>query len=233
MAGFLLGIKQRQKRILNDQGQSIPVTEIFVPNVYVLDIKTKEVDGYYSVKLGMVYDKKISKPVKGELEKLGLKDNIAVISEFRFDKFLSSSLNLEVTVDKITTLKLADTVIAEKQLLEVESLFKAGDMVDISGVSKGKGFQGVVRRHNFGGGPKTHGQSDRLRAPGSIGPGTTPGRVYKGQKMAGRMGTDRVTVQNLPVVSVEKNKLLVKGLVPGFSGAVLEIRPALKFYTRK
>ncbi|GIW62451.1 MAG: 50S ribosomal protein L3 [Patescibacteria group bacterium] len=234
MPGFILGIKKTQKRVFNDNGQSIPVTEIYVPNLYVIDIKTQESDGYFSIKVGMVYDKKISKPLKGELEKLGIKDNVSVTSEFRLEKFLNSSLGLEVIADKgKSSLKLSDIEIREKQQLELESLFKVGDVVDVSGVSKGKGFQGVVRRFNFGGGPKTHGQSDRLRAPGSIGAGTTPGRVFKGKKMAGRMGGVRVTVQNLPIVSVGKNSLVLKGLIPGYKGSVVQVRPALKFYTRK
>jgi large subunit ribosomal protein L3 len=110
------------------------------------------------------------------------------------------------------------------------ALFQAGQKVDISGNSKGRGFAGVVKRHHFRGGPKTHGQSDRHRAPGSIGAGTTPGRVWKGQKMAGRMGGKRVTVQNLEVVEVlaDKNLILVKGSVPGARNGLLQIRRAVK-----
>jgi large subunit ribosomal protein L3 len=109
-------------------------------------------------------------------------------------------------------------------------MFAPGDFVDIAGVSKGKGFAGVMKRHNFRGGPRTHGQSDRARHPGSIGPGSTPGRVFKGTKMAGRMGNDRVTVQNLRVVSVdpERNLLLVKGAVPGPTEGMLIVRKAKK-----
>jgi large subunit ribosomal protein L3 len=109
-------------------------------------------------------------------------------------------------------------------------IFKPGDIIDIAGVSKGKGFQGVVKRHGFRGGPRTHGQSDRLRAPGSIGAGTTPGRVYKGTRMAGRMGNERVTVQNLRVVQVdeERNLLVVRGSVPGANEGLLMIRRAVK-----
>jgi large subunit ribosomal protein L3 len=102
--------------------------------------------------------------------------------------------------------------------------FNIGDKVDISGTSKGKGFQGVVKRHHFAGGPRTHGQSDRERAPGSIGQTTTPGRVYKGKRMAGRMGSKRVTIKNLEVIKVDKNGLIVKGLVPGAIDSLLEIK---------
>ncbi len=102
-------------------------------------------------------------------------------------------------------------------------VFKKGDLVKVSGTSKGKGFQGVVKRHHFAGGPKTHGQSDRERAPGSIGSTTTPGRVYKGKRMAGRMGGERVTVRNLEIVEVKDDGIVVKGLVPGAKKGLLEI----------
>lgn len=101
--------------------------------------------------------------------------------------------------------------------------FKAGDMVTITGTSKGKGFQGVVKRHGFAGGPKTHGQSDRWRAPGSAGQSTTPGRIYKGKRMAGRMGSDRITVQNLKVIKVDETGITVKGVVPGHTHGLIEI----------
>jgi large subunit ribosomal protein L3 len=109
-------------------------------------------------------------------------------------------------------------------------MFASGDIIDVIGTSKGKGFAGVMKRHNFKGGPRTHGQSDRARAPGSIGPGSTPGRVFKGTKMAGRMGNDRVSVQNLRVVSVdaERNLIMVKGAVPGPTKGSLIIRKAVK-----
>ena len=103
-------------------------------------------------------------------------------------------------------------------------LFKIGDIVDASGVSKGKGFQGVIRRYNFRGGPRTHGQSDRERARGSLGSGTTPGRVFKGLRMAGRMGGEKVTIQNLQVVGFEEKAILIKGLVPGGRNGVIEIK---------
>ena len=110
------------------------------------------------------------------------------------------------------------------------SVFKAGDVVDVIGVSKGKGFAGVVKRHHFAGGPKTHGQSDRHRAPGAIGSGTTPGRVYKGKRMAGRMGTDRVTVQNLQIVEADadRNLILIRGSVPGGVNGLVLIKKAIK-----
>lgn len=109
-------------------------------------------------------------------------------------------------------------------LLKATAVFKPGDVVDVIGTSKGKGYAGVVKRHHFKGGPRTHGQSDRERAPGAIGSTTTPGRVYKGKRMAGRMGQDRVTIKNLQVVSVDDNYLLVKGLVPGSLNSLVMIK---------
>ena len=114
--------------------------------------------------------------------------------------------------------------------INADTIFKNGDTVDVTGTSKGKGFAGVMKRHNFHGGPRTHGQSDRSRAPGSIGSGTTPGRVVKGLRMAGHMGQERVTTQNLKVVRVDadKNLILIKGAVPGANGGLVTIRKAVK-----
>lgn len=123
----------------------------------------------------------------------------------------------EVRVDLESMLKIGDKITAKQ-------VFKAGDVVDVVGISKGKGFSGVVKRHHFKGGPRTHGQSDRERAPGSIGQTTTPGRVYKGKRMAGRMGHERVTVKNLRIVEISDDLLLVKGLVPGSRHTLLMIR---------
>ncbi len=128
----------------------------------------------------------------------------------------------ELRVDKAAEHKVGEKVDA--------SVFKVGDYVDIIGVSKGKGFAGVIKRHHFAGGPKTHGQSDRHRAPGAIGSGTTPGRIYKGKRMAGRLGNDRVTVQNLQVVEADpsRNLLLIRGSVPGGVNGFVLIKKALK-----
>ncbi|MBI1982210.1 MAG: 50S ribosomal protein L3 [Candidatus Levybacteria bacterium] len=111
-----------------------------------------------------------------------------------------------------------------KDALKALEVFKPGDIVDVIGVSKGKGFAGVVKRHHFKGGPRTHGQSDRERAPGSIGQTTTPGRVYKGKRMAGRMGHERVTIKNLQVIDVSEDKILIKGLVPGPKNSLVMVR---------
>jgi large subunit ribosomal protein L3 len=174
----------------------------------VTQVRTAERDGYEAVQIGyeQVAARKITKPQQGHLKGAGTL--LRILREF--------------SADNPQEHKPGDVISAE--------LFAAGQKVDISGNSKGRGFAGVVKRHGFRGGPKTHGQSDRHRAPGSIGAGTTPGRVWKGQKMAGRMGGKRVTVQNLEVVEVvaDKNLILVKGSVPGARNALLQIRRAVK-----
>jgi large subunit ribosomal protein L3 len=179
----------------------------------VTQIRTKERDGYEAVQLGFGETKRLSQPERGHLKKAqaeGVDSDLLLrhLREFQSHDMSDVQLGQQVTV----------------------AIFKPGDAIDVSGVSKGHGFQGVVRRHHFRGGPKTHGQSDRWRAPGSIGAGTTPGRVYKGTRMAGRMGAERVTVQNLRVVRVdeERNLLLVKGSVPGAADGLLMIRRAVK-----
>ncbi|MEI8165788.1 MAG: 50S ribosomal protein L3, partial [Chloroflexales bacterium] len=165
-------------------------------------------DGYNAVQLGyeQVEARKLTKPQQGHLKAAGTL--VRFLREFTADDPQAHSVGEIINV----------------------ALFQAGQKVDISGNSKGRGFAGVVKRHHFRGGPKTHGQSDRHRAPGSIGAGTTPGRVWKGQKMAGRMGGKRVTVQNLEVVEVlaDKNLILVKGSVPGARSGLLQIRRAVK-----
>ena len=174
----------------------------------VTQVRVREQDGYDAVQIGFeqVPARKLTKPQQGHLKGAGTL--VRVLREFGAD----NPQDYEVG-----------------EIISVE-LFKAGQKVDISGNSKGRGFAGVVKRQGFRGGPKTNGQSDRHRAPGSIGAGTTPGRVWKGQKMAGRMGGKRVTVQNLEVVEVlpEKNLILVKGSVPGARNGLLQIRRAVK-----
>jgi len=185
----------------------VPVTQIQVGPCIVTQVKTVEKDGYRAVQLGLGEKKlkNVTKPLQGHL-KLSIKDKKA-------PRFL-----VEVRLEKETDLKVGDVV-------NVGDVFKRGDLVTISGTSKGKGFQGGVKRWGFAGGPKTHGQSDRQRAPGSIGQGTTPGRVLKGKKMAGRMGNERITIKNLIIVFVdnEKNIIEVSGPVPGNRNGLLEI----------
>ena len=192
--------------VYDDNGVSIPCTVIEAGPCFVTQIKTKDKDGYDSIQLG--YDQKaerlVNEPLKGHFAKAGAKA-LRLLREFR--NFNGVKLELG-------------------QELRVDAVFMQGDTVDVSARSKGKGFQGVVRRHHFGGvGSQTHGQSDRQRAPGSIGGSSYPSRVFKGMRMAGRMGFDNVTVKNLKVVKVipESNLILVKGSIPGAKNTYVTI----------
>jgi large subunit ribosomal protein L3 len=191
--------------IFDENGQMIPCTIIEAGPCYVTQIKTKGTDGYDAVQLGFdeIKERLVNKPMKGHFKKGGVKP-LRLISEFRNFNGTKLELGQEVRVDN----------------------FQQGDVVDVIGRSKGRGFQGVVKRHHFGGvGMTTHGQSDRVRAPGSIGASSYPSRVMKGRRMAGRMGGERVTVKNLMVLKViaESNILIVKGSVPGAINSYLEI----------
>ena len=199
------------KKIKMDQafvdGTRIPLTWISLSKGIVTQIKDKEKDGYFAVQLGFgkAEKKDLSRPLRTGLEKV-LKGN-------DLPEFVR-----EVRLKKQADLNIGDSIDPFK-------IFKVGDEVEVRGISKGKGFAGVVKRWGFAGGPKTHGQSDRQRAPGSIGQGTTPGRVYKGKKMAGRMGQDNVTVGGLKVVFVrqEEGLIAVSGPVPGNPGVLLKL----------
>lgn len=202
----LIGRKIGMTRVFDEEGRDIPVTVIEAGPCYVTQIKTPEKDGYIAVQLGFKEkkEKRVTKPLLGHFRKAGVPPTY-VLKEFRdFNGWESLKLGDRITVE----------------------VFSPGDLVNITGRSKGRGFAGVVKRHGFRGGPRTHGQSDRLRAPGSIGASSFPSRVFKGTRMAGRMGNRRVTVRNLEVVKVypEKNLLLVKGAVPGARNGYLEIK---------
>jgi len=202
MIQSLLGIKLGQVQGFLQDGSRIPMTKIDVRGIVVSQIKTMEKEGYIAVQLGFGDTKKADKPTMGHSKKAGL-----TITP-RFFK--------ETKVDKLDGIEIGSTVNAEEVL-------SAGDIVDVIGTSKGKGYAGVVKRHHFKGGPKTHGQSDRHRAPGSIGQSTTPGRVYKGKRMAGHMGVDQVTIKNLEVIDLADGILVVKGLVPGHISSIVTI----------
>lgn len=191
--------------IFDENGKNIPCTVIEAGPCVVTQVRTEEVDGYNALQLGFddKADKRANKAEGGHFKKAGTAPKKKVV-EFRY--FEEGAF------------KLGDTVNVE--------LFKEGEFVDVNGISKGKGFQGVVKRHGFGGvGQSTHGQHNRLRAPGSIGAASDPSRVFKGMKMAGQMGNQRVTVQNLRVLKVvpEKNLLVLKGAVPGHKNAYITI----------
>lgn len=202
----ILGKKVGMTQIFDDTGEVIPVTIIEAGPCYVTQIKTAKRDGYAAIQLGFGQAKRVNKPRRGHLPK--------GVPDLRYLR--------EISVDDISAYEVGQKLDA--------GLFAVGDLVDVSGVSKGKGFAGVMKRHGFRGGPKTHGQSDRARAPGSIGSTSTPGRVWKGMRMAGHLGLQRTTVQNLEVVLVdpERNLLAVKGAVPGAKGGLLTVNSAVK-----
>lgn len=202
----ILGKKIIQTQRFLENGRRIPVTVIEAGPCPVVQVKTGKSNGYSAVQLGFGQKKKANKPITGHVGKAQLKIIPRYLKEIRVE-------------EETERLKPGD-------LVRVGDIFQAGEKVQITGVSKGKGFAGVVKRWGFAGGPRTHGQSDRERAPGSIGQTTTPGRVYRGKKMAGRMGGARVSIRNLEVIDVdsEKNLLVLKGLVPGARNSPLLIR---------
>jgi large subunit ribosomal protein L3 len=202
----ILGKKVGMTQIFDDTGEAIPVTIIEAGPCYVTQIKTQKRDGYEAIQLGFGPAKRLNKPQRGHLPK--------GVPDLRYSR--------EIGVDDISAYEVGQKIDA--------SVFAAGDLVDVTGISKGKGFAGVMKRHGFGGGPITHGQSDRARSPGSIGSTSTPGRVMKGMRMAGQMGNRRATVQNLKVVLVdpERNLLAVKGAVPGAKGGLVMVKSAVK-----
>lgn len=203
---FILGTKEEMTQIFNESGKVTPVTIIKAGPVFVSQIKIKEKDGYEAVQTGFSQrkEKNIKKPQLGHLKKIQ-KSNVRYMKEFRSNENELKNYNLG---DEINV-----------------SIFKEGDKIEASGISKGKGFQGVVKRHGFHGGPRTHGQKHSEREPGSIG-ATWPQRVLKGKRMAGRMGGDRITIKNLKVVKIDSdnNLLFVSGAVPGKRGTLLEIK---------
>ena len=205
----ILGKKVGMTQIFDENGVVVPVTIVEAGPCFVTQRKTQDKDGYDAIQLGFheVKENKVNKPIAGHLKKSGA-PAIKYMREFR----VSNPDDYE-----------------EGQKIDV-SVFSVGDKVDVVGTSKGKGFAGVVKRHHFKGGPKTHGQSDRWRAPGSVGAGSTPGRVFKGTRMAGRMGNQRVTVQNVRIALVDpdKNLLGIKGAVPGGKNGLVIISEAAK-----
>jgi large subunit ribosomal protein L3 len=201
----LIGRKVGMTSVFAEDGTMIPISVLAVEPNTVTRIRTPERDGYAAVQVGVEESDRLSKPQLGQLKDL---PELAVLREFRLDDAKGGA------------------VYTVGQKLDV-SLFAPGELVDVTGISKGKGFAGHVKRHHFKRGPETHGSDDH-RAPGSIGPGTTPGRVYKGMRMAGHMGNARSTVKKLRVVraDAERNLLLVKGAVPGARNGLLLVKKA-------
>jgi large subunit ribosomal protein L3 len=204
MINTLLGIKKNMTSTYDARGRRVGATIVeIVPN-FVTAVKTTETkDGYNAVQIGTAEKKSVKKPQIGHFKKAGVDKKLRYVKEVKVE-----SVDVEPGLE-----------------IKLNQVFSIGDSVKVTGTSKGKGFQGGVRRHGFAGGPKTHGQSDRHRAPGSIGAGTTPGRVYKGKKMAGHMGSETVTYRNLEVVGLDRalNLLTIKGGIPGAPGSLITV----------
>ncbi|OGH13670.1 MAG: 50S ribosomal protein L3 [Candidatus Levybacteria bacterium RIFCSPLOWO2_02_FULL_37_10] len=198
----IIGQKIDQTQKFLENGTRIPVTRLWVKENVVVSHKTIDKDNYSAIQLGFGQKKKAGKAQMGQTKGAGLTTAPKFLKEVRMEKELSS---------------VGETINAAE-------VFKPGDMINVTGISKGKGYAGVVKRHHFKGGPRTHGQSDRERAPGSIGQTTTPGRVYKGKRMAGRMGNETATIRNLEVVDVSEDTILVKGLVPGGRNSLIMVK---------
>ena len=209
MKNFILGTKVGMTQIFDESGKCTPVTVVLAGPCTVIQKKTQDTDNYSSVKIayGEVDKKKLNKPEQGVFDKLEL-NGFKHLKEFRPEDVEAFEVG---------------------QVITVTDMFKDGDSIDVSGTSKGKGYQGAIKRHGQKIGPKTHG-SKYHRGVGSMGANTDPGKVYKGKKMPGHMGSERVTVQNLTIVKVdgERNLILVKGAIPGPKGGLLEIRESVK-----
>lgn len=207
----ILGRKVGMTQLLTEKGVVVPVTVIEAGPCFVTQIKSASKDGYTAIQLGY-QETKPRRLTKGEIGHLRRRNaNLPALRVLR----------------EIRMKNTADFTVGQKLLADI---FAAGERVDVKGISKGRGFQGGVKRYGFRGGPRTHGQSDRLRAPGASSSGTTPGRLYKGKRMAGHMGSAPVTVSNLRVelVDPERNLLAVRGAVPGAKGGLVVITEARK-----
>ncbi len=196
----IIGRKVGMTQVFGESGESVSVTAIEAGPCFVTQVKNQTKEGYSAVQLGFGQVKRLNEPQKGHLKGL---EKVRYLREFK--------------IEDVSSVKRGDKVDV--------GFLKPGNLVNITGFSKGKGFAGVVKRHHFAGGPKTHGQSDRHRAPGSIGATTFPGRVLKGMRMAGHMGSRKTTVRNVEVVEADPNRnlLLLKGAVPGANGELVII----------
>jgi len=202
---MLLGRKLGMTSIFSENGEYVPCTVIEAGPCAVVQVRTLEKDGYTAVQLGYgeIAERKVSQPLAGHFKKAGIAPK-RHIKEFRMD----------------------NVTVAPGETVTIETILQIGDKVKVSGTSKGRGFQGVMKRHHFGGvGMSTHGQSDRQRAPGSIGSSSYPSRVFKGMRMAGRMGGTRISIRNLEVLDImpDQNLLVIKGSIPGAINSIVEI----------
>ncbi len=201
----IIGRKVGMTQFFRENGNAEGVTVVEAGPCVVVQLKTEATDGYNAAQLGFGKAKKLTRAEKGHLKELG---------DFRYLR--------ESRLDDTSGIKVGDSIDV--------SLFQPGERVNVTGITKGKGYAGVVKRHGFHGGPKTHGQSDRHRAPGAIGSTTTPGRIIKGRRMAGRMGNNRFTARNLEVIQAdkEKNLLIIRGAVPGAKNGIVIIGKSVK-----
>ncbi len=215
MINTLLGTKKGMTSSYDARGRRVGATILELGPNFVTQIKSMDqADKYNAVQIGFSAKKSVKKPQQGLFKKVGVAENIKVLREVRMDDVADMEAGKQISVGDV---------------------FKVGDAVKVTATSKGKGFQGGMKRHGFHGGPKTHGQSDRHRAPGSVGQGTTPGRVYKGKKMAGHMGNETVSYLGLEVLAVDRsnNLLTLKGGVPGPIGGLVRVEKqgVIKGYT--
>ncbi|MDD5766947.1 MAG: 50S ribosomal protein L3 [Candidatus Marinimicrobia bacterium] len=201
----IIGKKLGMSQIFKESGEIVPVTVVQAGPCPVIQVKSKKSDGYVAVQLG--FEKKVERLMKKP-----------ELGRFKAVKVEPLRYVAEIRDFGPTTAKAGESITVE--------IFKEGDIVKVTGTSKGKGFQGTVKRHNFNGGPKTHGQSDRLRAPGAIGASAYPSHVIKGVKMAGRMGGTQSTIRNLKIAKIDaaNNLLYIKGAIPGATGGIVTIR---------
>lgn len=204
----MIGKKVGMTQVFDEKGNVVPVTVIEAGPCYVTQIRSDDRDGYIAIQLGFG-ETKPQRLTKGQLGHLK-RNNLPALRHLREFRVPNGEVDVQ-----------------EGQQIKADA-FATGERVDVIGTSKGRGFAGTIKRHNFGRQPTTHGASDRTRAPGSVGAGTTPGRTYKGQRMAGQMGNERVTTENLEVVLVdpERNLIAVRGSVPGANGGIVMIKPA-------
>jgi large subunit ribosomal protein L3 len=220
----ILGRKIGMTQIFAENGERIPVTVIEAGPCYVTQVRTVKENGYNAIQIGFDPAKRAQRLSRGERGHLGL---------LKPDETHPKRRKLPTEVPPLKSLReirvREDEQYVEGQVIKAD-IFAVGERVDVIGMSKGRGFAGTVKRHHFSGGFKTHGQSDRMRAPGSIGAGTTPGKVLKGKRMAGHMGTDRVTAQHLDVILIdaERNLIGVRGSVPGANGDLVLVRETRK-----
>ncbi len=211
----------------DSRGRRVGATVVEIQPNLVTQAKTQDgKDGYDAIQLGYGSKKSVRKPQLGHTKKAGFDQAVRWFREVRINEQNSpagSTTSTSLSTGTLTTGSLG--TLKPGTEIKLNQVFSIGDAVKVQGVSKGKGFQGGVRRHGFAGGPKTHGQSDRHRAPGAVGSGTTPGRVYKGKKMAGHMGSEKVSIKNLEIVGIDKvkNYLIVKGGIPGPINSLLVI----------